>query len=158
MTTRTPEHNAKIAAALRGRKATDEHRRNMSLGRAGLYRGAENSNWRDAGWADHPKEKARIYNAAVHARKHGRVSTLTLAEWLDVLAEYGYRCAYCFGPFEQLDHVRAIAFGGENTRDNVVPSCAQCNKQKTNRKGRAAGWVPSIASRFWPSLPEELYA
>lgn len=52
----------------------------------------------------------------------------------DVVAEYGDRCVYCGGEFQELDHYVPLAKGGEHSLENVRPSCASDN----NRKGSKA--------------------
>lgn len=126
--------------------------------------GAENGNWRGGDWYYHVREKGQVVNAERLARRHGVENTLTLDEWLGILEEFGRSCAYCLKTTTverhqpntlELDHVAPMAKGGSNSRSNVVPACRDCNKR---RGGKASGWVPSIASRFWPRLAEELYA
>lgn len=149
----SPEHRARQSAAHKGKKKSPEHRRKIAEV-ARKRTGAKNANYRGGDWCDHKREKAQVVNARGAAKKHGVDSTLTLPEWLEAIAEYNHRCAYCLGPWAQLDHVIPMSKGGPNSRDNVAPACALCN---TRRNGRA-GWVPSIASRFWPRMAEELYA
>lgn len=63
----------------------------------------------------------------------------------DLIARYGDACAYCGGPFEQLDHSVPVRAGGPHTLDNVRPSCAPCNRAKYHETDRAliAAAVPS---------------
>lgn len=50
----------------------------------------------------------------------------------------GERCIYCDGPFEQADHHIAVALGGPHVIENVMPSCADCNRAPMNgQKARA---------------------
>jgi 5-methylcytosine-specific restriction endonuclease McrA len=71
-------------------------------------------------------------------RRRSRVkdlrSDLTAAQWADLKAIYGHRCAYCGQkkPLTQ-DHVVPIAMGGEHTASNVVPACGPCNSSKGAR-------------------------
>ena len=50
------------------------------------------------------------------------------------LAFYGYRCAYCGGPFEHVDHVIPVARGGTNWPANLRPACRKCNQRKNSKK------------------------
>jgi len=66
------------------------------------------------------------------------VNTLTSQEWLGILEAHNYRCAYCGVEFDcedlpEKDHVIPISKGGDNTKENVVPSCRICNAKKYNR-------------------------
>jgi 5-methylcytosine-specific restriction endonuclease McrA len=60
--------------------------------------------------------------------------TLTIKEWEEILIRYNYRCAYCKEEFpkEQLEkeHFIPVALGGGYTKDNIIPSCAPCNRKK----------------------------
>lgn len=42
-------------------------------------------------------------------------------------------CVYCGGPFEHLDHIKALARGGDEARYNLAPSCEHCNTSKGDR-------------------------
>jgi hypothetical protein len=42
----------------------------------------------------------------------------------------GATCAYCPAPATSWDHVRPIAWGGEDEPHNMVPACWPCNKAK----------------------------
>lgn len=110
--------------------------------------------WREEN-PDRVREQTRMSNARKEARRRGVENSLTHSEWMEVLDQYEHRCVYCFGPYEQIDHVVAMRDGGGNTKQNVVPSCRECNQRKTGRK---SGWVPSIASPFWPTVAEAVYA
>lgn len=62
-------------------------------------------------------------------------STFTLDQWLEVLEEFGHRCAYCLCDDQKLtmDHVIPVAKGGEHVRENIVPACKSCNSRKKDR-------------------------
>ena len=72
------------------------------------------------------------------AREEEMINTLTAQEWIDILKEYKFRCAYCGKEFnlfdkETRDHVIPISKGGDNTKENVVPACNKCNAKKSNK-------------------------
>ena len=50
----------------------------------------------------------------------------------DILSEFNYCCAYCRSKSERLtlDHVLAESKGGIDSRKNLVPACAKCNRSK----------------------------
>jgi len=86
--------------------------------------------------------KGRAYlqrnNIVRRTNKENIINTLTSNEWLDILETYNYRCAYCGIDFDEntlpvRDHVIPISKGGDNTKENVVPSCVICNSKKGNR-------------------------
>jgi len=72
------------------------------------------------------------------AKEKEIINTLTSQEWLDILEQYNYRCAYCDVEFEvenmpTKDHIIPISKGGNNTKENTIPACQSCNSKKGNR-------------------------
>lgn len=49
------------------------------------------------------------------------------------MSVFGYKCAYCRGPFEHIDHVKPLSKGGPHCLSNLRPSCAYCNLSKHNK-------------------------
>ena len=47
----------------------------------------------------------------------------------------GLPCHWCGEPADTVDHVVALADGGSNTLDNLVPACRRCNFQRGGRVG-----------------------
>jgi len=81
----------------------------------------------------------KAVNQRCHSKRRARekeiINTLTAQEWLDILEEYNYRCAYCDVEFEvenmpHKDHVIPITKGGHNVKENIVPACQSCNSKK----------------------------
>ena len=71
-------------------------------------------------------------------REREIINTLTSQEWIDILKEYHFRCAYCGCEFtlfnkETRDHVIPISKGGDNIKENIVPACQSCNSKKWNK-------------------------
>lgn len=64
---------------------------------------------------------------ALLARREG---LLTIGHWIKTLEYYNWRCAYCGGPYEELEHRIPIDRGGGTTAKNCVPSCQSCNRRK----------------------------
>jgi len=88
---------------------------------------------RRAKWLQTPNGKA-YHNRKCErrrARKANAVSTLTAAEWQEILVQYDFRCAYCGKqkPITQ-DHIIPLTKDGNHTRDNVIPACKLCNSKK----------------------------
>lgn len=48
----------------------------------------------------------------------------------EIMARWGWRCAYCDRPAEHLDHVSPLSRGGEDVPSNLLPACAACNLTK----------------------------
>jgi len=91
-------------------------------------------------WRKTEKGKANSQRGKTKRRAKERniINTLTSQEWLDILEEYNYRCAYCDVEFDienmsTQDHIIPISKGGDNTKDNVVPACKGCNSKKFNK-------------------------
>jgi 5-methylcytosine-specific restriction endonuclease McrA len=64
-----------------------------------------------------------------------------------VFARDGWRCAYCKGPAETIDHVFPRSRGGRHSWDNVVAACARCNHHKSDRTPAELGWrLPAPAA------------
>lgn len=60
---------------------------------------------------------------------------LTLLEWKERLEEFDHKCAYCGqspeeGEWLELEHLTPLTREGLHRKENVVPACATCNKQK----------------------------
>ena len=91
-------------------------------------------------WSKTDKGKAaqqRAHNKR-RAQEKEMINTLTAQEWIDILKEYKFRCAYCGKEFtlfnrETRDHVIPISKGGNNVKENVVPACKSCNSKKNNK-------------------------
>lgn len=61
--------------------------------------------------------------------------SFTENEWLECLAVFNYRCAYCgqaSGKLQQ-DHFIPLSKLGPYTRKNIVPACPTCNRSKSNK-------------------------
>lgn len=84
--------------------------------------------------AAHP-EIGRVVQQRRRARLALVESTLTQAQWLQIVDDFNGLCAYCLRgdlPLQQ-EHMRPISKGGANAVGNVVPSCGPCNFKKHTR-------------------------
>lgn len=95
------------------------------------------SNWR----ARNP-ESNRLRHHRRSARLNHAKGFATPEQIKQRIDYYGRRCAYCGGPFEQLDHVIAISKGGAHWPANLRPCCSQCNAKKGQRHWK--DWLLSI--------------
>lgn len=81
--------------------------------------------------------KQQIAWQRARARQAGVESTLTAADWIDILDLSGGACHYCHRAVGHdmlvIEHALSITRGGGNTRDNVVAACARCNHRKGPR-------------------------
>lgn len=61
-----------------------------------------------------------------------------------------YRCAYCGGKAETIDHVVPRSRGGAHSWQNCVACCARCNHRKADRLLGELGW----SLRTDPRVPQ----
>ena len=72
---------------------------------------------------------------AMHQRRRARLlrasGSYSYREWMELVAAYAGRCAYC-GVTGSLhaDHRTPLSRGGPNSIDNIVPACPTCNLKK----------------------------
>ncbi|MGW0006897.1 HNH endonuclease [Nocardia grenadensis] len=52
-----------------------------------------------------------------------------------------YRCGYCGGKAETIDHVIPRSRGGQHSWENCVASCAPCNHRKADKLLSELGWT-----------------
>lgn len=52
-----------------------------------------------------------------------------------------FRCAYCGGKAETIDHVVPRSRGGEHTWENCVACCSDCNHRKADKMLSELGWA-----------------
>jgi len=97
---------------------------------------------------EHIKVRNKAYQAAnreINRNKHMRRrvrkihngrNDFSTAQWKELKALWGYRCAYCGKKTIILtqDHVTPISQGGEHTASNIVPACGPCNSTKHTGK------------------------
>lgn len=74
---------------------------------------------------------SRMHAQLRRVRLRTTICTLTDQQWLGLVDAYGGRCAYCdeTGPMT-IDHILAVALGGEHSLTNVAPACRPCNLKK----------------------------
>lgn len=77
-------------------------------------------------------EIGKVAQQRRRARLAAVESTLTQAEWLQIVADFNGRCAYCLRddlPLQQ-EHMDPLSKRGAHAVGNVVPSCGPCNYRK----------------------------
>jgi hypothetical protein len=79
-------------------------------------------------------EISRIYQNNQRTKLLNLPSTLNIYDWLNILEKYDYRCAYCGGKYEVLEHIKPVSKGGGTTKNNVVPACNKCNNSLKGNK------------------------
>jgi 5-methylcytosine-specific restriction endonuclease McrA len=104
-------------------KRRDYRRRNLDK----LRKAARRYYWKNS-------ERKRIEHHDAVAKRKGPPGKYTRLEWLQLLAAYRYRCAYCNRKLNRMsasaDHVVPLGRGGTNWITNIVPSCLSCNQRK----------------------------
>jgi 5-methylcytosine-specific restriction endonuclease McrA len=116
----------------------EQHRRHYEANKAKYHRAAADFAHRD------PEGRRAIKHRSL-ARRHGRQATLTVAQWQDILAAFGYACAYCGRGWHEItgklnqEHVIPVSQDGGYTVDNIVPACGACNTRKAGRTPEQAG-------------------
>jgi len=91
-------------------------------------------------WAKTEKGRANRQRGKIRrlAKEREIINTLISEEWLDILKEFKYECAYCGKEFDcenlpTRDHIIPISKGGNNIKENIVPACRSCNSKKHNK-------------------------
>lgn len=87
-------------------------------------------------------EEGKACRQRIHFKRKAKeiecINTLTAREWIDILKQYKFKCAYCgkeFTLFDKAtkDHVIPISKGGDNIKENIVPACKSCNSKKHDK-------------------------
>jgi len=52
-----------------------------------------------------------------------------------------FRCAYCGGKADTVDHVVPRSRGGEHSWENCVAACSSCNHRKADKLLTELGWT-----------------
>jgi hypothetical protein len=87
------------------------------------------------------KELHRINQQKRRSKKRELESSLTLEEWKDTLnywtdKENNIHCAYCgkiINNEQHQEHIIPLSKGGGYTKNNIIPSCKECNFSKSNK-------------------------
>jgi 5-methylcytosine-specific restriction endonuclease McrA len=97
-------------------------------------------------------EVVRTVRTLRRARQLSAEGSYTTAEWLALVRRYGGVCGYCgeAGPLEP-DHRVALALGGSNWIENIIPACRRCNTRK--RTSTEAEFRARLAREFTPPDP-----
>ena len=88
-------------------------------------------------WRRNNPEKWRASRSAGKQKRRARLklvrNDLTMTQILSQYAEQDGKCFYCgiyVGTDYHTDHVIPISKGGENTKENIVIACPECNLMK----------------------------
>jgi 5-methylcytosine-specific restriction endonuclease McrA len=75
----------------------------------------------------------RLSRQNQRAKQTGARHDLTMEQWQETLEYFDYRCAYCGGDYEVIEHYLPIYEAG-TTVSNCIPACLHCNIMK-HRQG-----------------------
>lgn len=84
-------------------------------------------------WSADNLDKKAQYRRNRRAAEINAPGTATLDQVEARMAYHGYRCVYCGGNYEAVEHVFPLSKGGSNWPANLVPSCTSCNTKKLAR-------------------------
>lgn len=95
------------------------------------------NHYRQKKWREDNLERSRELSrrSAMHhsAQKRGAQGHATTDQIAARWAYYGHRCWMCGEPATQTDHVMPLNRGGSDWPANQRPSCATCNRAKSDR-------------------------
>lgn len=85
-------------------------------------------------WArDHPEAK-HATDQKYRGRRSSALGSYTGKEFKELCIHMGWVCIYCGELLTPktacADHMTPLSRGGDNTIDNIVPSCSSCNSRK----------------------------
>lgn len=83
-------------------------------------------------WRRRYPERARGYvRISAHKRRSAQRGHFTIAQWEALLAVHRGLCAYCGASGKlAMEHRIPISRGGDNSIENILPSCKRCNSRK----------------------------
>lgn len=121
---RRPEQTEKV-------KAYHQTERAKKLGRA---RDAKRADKKKA-WRQNNVDACRIYSRNKHAKRklaiNATAEQIKPAEWHDIVKAYRGCCYYCGTKAKMtMEHMTPLSKGGNHTKENIVPACMPCNRQK----------------------------
>lgn len=90
-------------------------------------------NWKE----NNPERMNELSLMSVHkrrSRKRELPDHLTHSDWEEALKAFDYKCAYCSSVEKiEREHFIALNRGGEYTKDNIIPACLKCNRNKSDK-------------------------
>jgi hypothetical protein len=74
----------------------------------------------------------RLRGQNQRAKQAGAKHDLTMEQWLETLQYFDFKCAYCGGEYEVIEHYLPV-FKAGTTVSNCVPACLRCNIMKDRK-------------------------
>lgn len=102
------------------------------------------------------REEVRVEQQRKRAERGNLPSTLTVLEWITIVNHFKWRCAYCGGRFEIMEHIISIVDEGGTIAGNVVPGCSNCNSRKDLQKCMETSLISSVRRQLEEALRNPL--
>lgn len=89
------------------------------------------------------KQKVLFWRKKRELTKRAIPSSFITEEWEDLKVYYDNSCAYCGNQVEQLEieHMMPLSRGGHHVKENIVPSCKDCNLRKGKKTVEEIGYT-----------------
>ena len=147
------ETRLKMSLAAKGRKLSEETRKNQSVAFKKFYKehpgaraGENHPQWKGGVSKDKEykkkyrkenKDKYMFLRARYRVKKHQNGGTHTFGEWQTLKTQYNFTCPSCKKSEPQIklteDHIIPISRGGSDNIENIQPLCRICNSTKHTR-------------------------
>lgn len=86
---------------------------------------------RNKKWRYLNPDKCRITKHNRRSKENSLESSFDIYDWHRCLDYFDNKCAYCGSSDKiQQEHFIAVKWGGEYTRNNMIPACKSCNSSK----------------------------
>lgn len=157
-------------SAEKARRWRDEHpKRHADTGRRWREANRERRAEATGRWQQANPEKVRATKRHYQALRRARLKAATIVPftYAEMLRHWEdldlYGCAFCGGPYEDIEHIvplsRGGERGGEHSLDNIVPSCRDCNRGVGGKHSRdpwewLAERFPNLAPILLPDVDE----
>ncbi len=107
--------------------------------------------WRAAN-ADRWRAITRLAQQRRRARRRSNlVLPFTQEQLLARMAYWGSRCYMCRGPWNAIEHVKPVSWGGGHLLANLRPSCTSCNTRKGSAWNGPA-WAMTLVDLYHSSI------
>jgi 5-methylcytosine-specific restriction endonuclease McrA len=129
-----PERKKEICARYREKARELERARSRIRRKKSYWENPEKYRAAARKYSAQNRAKVALGQQKRRAILYGCRRTLTRAEWIGILDQFGWRCAYCLCWLDKptIDHVEPLSKGGDHAADNIVPACRSCNSSKHN--------------------------
>lgn len=84
-------------------------------------------------WAQANRARIQLYAQERRAREAGAAGRTTPEQLQARIDYYGGCCWVCHIPYQAIDHVVSLKFGGTNWPSNLRPICKACNSAKGSK-------------------------